>query len=1323
MSSPPKRHALTPPVNAPLIESLEPRVLLSATPSGATPAFTDNLPWAETFESLPNGTDVDTGDTAWSIDRSNARPTALIAVSNGAFRAQGTGGEAVWCSDTLDISQRTGVDLSLDLDGAGTLENAGDFLDYLRVYAVIDGGPEQLLAERVGNINNGQPETLTVNGLAGSTLQIVIRTLTTGATEAYLWDNLTLTPNPDDPPPPPPPPTGDELPWTETFGGLPNGTTTDTGTTAWTTDGSNLGGSAQVGVSNGTFRAQGTGGEAVWLSETLDISQRTGVDLSLDLDGAGTLENAGDFLDYLRVYAIIDGGPEQLLAERLGNVNNGQPETLTVNDLAGSTLQIVIRTLTTGSTEAYLWDNLTLTPNPDDPPPPPPNNDPIANNDSATVNENGSILIPVLSNDTDPDNDTLAITGVTVDPTQGQATVEGNAIRYTPDTDTNGSDTFTYAISDGNGGNASATVALTITPAPPPPPPPPPSGLPWSETFAGLPNGTTTDTGDTAWSVDDSQAGGGATIGVDGGWFAVRNTDGLVTWSSEVIDFGGAATVDLTLDIQGLGGLDSSGRFADALRVYTRVDGGPETLIAERLGRFNSSNPQTLTVDGITGSSLQVIVRASNTANNETYRWDNLTVTTVVPPPPPDPQPGTLALASSQFAVNEDAGVVTIGVTRTGGSDGVVSIDYLTAEGSATAGDDFTPVSGTLVFADGQTFASFDVPILQDTDFETEETFAVSLNRVGGEANLAQPRTATVTLADDDTDTPTPGTGDGLAAVYFDQLGFAGPSVTRIDPDVNFDWASGSPDPAIGNNTFSARWTGQIEALYSERYTFTTTADDGIRLWVDDQLIIDRWNDQTATSFTGTIDLTAGQRVNLRLEYYENGGAAVAQLAWQSASQAFEIVPTSQLYSTGYTGDVDPPTSLNLSAETIITGLNQPTALSFLPNGTALVAQKNGVVRAYQNGQLLSTPFIDLSEEVNGVRDRGLLGLAVHPDFDNNPYVYLLYTYDPPETQGQAGFAGPDGRGSRVSRLLRVTADPATDFATAIANSGVVILGTNSTYENIGAPDRGQSINNPYGGLDENGNYIQDVLPIDSESHTIGGLAFLPDGSLIVSSGDGTSYGAVDPQSSRVQDLDSLNGKILRIDPITGDGLADNPFYTGDPDANASKVWALGFRNPFRIAVNPTNGKLYVGDVGWTRWEEVNEVVRGGNYGWPWFEGGNGAPIQTNGYRDLQDAQDFYAAGTPVEPSLFARSHSDGGVAVVVGDVYTGTVYDSSYDNALFFTDYGTGAIEALVFDDAGGLVGVNTVTDRIGVVVEMTMGPDGTMWYVDITGSVGRLV
>ncbi|MEA5466743.1 PA14 domain-containing protein [Leptothoe sp. PORK10 BA2] len=142
------------------------------------------------------------------------------------------------------------------------------------------------------------------------------------------------------------------------------------------------------------------------------------------------------------------------------------------------------------------------------------------------------------------------------------------------------------------------------------------------------------------------------------------------------------------------------------------------------------------------------------------------------------------------------------------------------------------------------------------------------------------------------------GTGNGLKAEYYNNKNFTDLKLTRTDATVNFDWKGGSPDRTIGQDTFSTRWTGQIEPRYSETYTFETTSDDGVRLWVNNKLIIDKFFNQASTRRKGTITLEAGKRYDIRMDYYEDKGGAVAALRWSSNSQAREIVPQSQLYST-----------------------------------------------------------------------------------------------------------------------------------------------------------------------------------------------------------------------------------------------------------------------------------------------------------------------------------------------------------------------------------------------------------------------------------------
>jgi len=150
---------------------------------------------------------------------------------------------------------------------------------------------------------------------------------------------------------------------------------------------------------------------------------------------------------------------------------------------------------------------------------------------------------------------------------------------------------------------------------------------------------------------------------------------------------------------------------------------------------------------------------------------------------------------------------------------------------------------------------------------------------------------------EDGATTPAPaGTGIGLHAEYFDGADLAAAALGRTDAAINFDWAAGSPSPSIGADSFSARWSGAIEAAYSETYTLSTLSDDGVRLWVDGKLLIDNWSNHAQAEDSGTIALTAGKKVPVRLDYYEDGGSAVIKLFWSSASQAKEIVPQGRLY-------------------------------------------------------------------------------------------------------------------------------------------------------------------------------------------------------------------------------------------------------------------------------------------------------------------------------------------------------------------------------------------------------------------------------------------
>jgi hypothetical protein len=120
--------------------------------------------------------------------------------------------------------------------------------------------------------------------------------------------------------------------------------------------------------------------------------------------------------------------------------------------------------------------------------------------------------------------------------------------------------------------------------------------------------------------------------------------------------------------------------------------------------------------------------------------------------------------------------------------------------------------------------------------------------------------------------------------------------LSRIDPQINFSWGDpGSPDPLVNVNNFACIWVGEVEAAFTETYTFYTTTDDGARLWINGQQIIDMWVEQGDTEHRGTIDLVAGQRYSIEMHHYENGGGATAQLRWSSDSTPKQIIPQAAL--------------------------------------------------------------------------------------------------------------------------------------------------------------------------------------------------------------------------------------------------------------------------------------------------------------------------------------------------------------------------------------------------------------------------------------------
>jgi len=300
-------------------------------------------------------------------------------------------------------------------------------------------------------------------------------------------------------------------------------------------------------------------------------------------------------------------------------------------------------------------------------------------------------------------------------------------------------------------------------------------------------------------------------------------------------------------------------------------------------------------------------------------------------------------------------------------------------------------------------------------------------------------------------------------------------------------------------------------------------------------------------------------------------------------------------------------------------GYNQPMGLVFSADGQRqFVWDKAGLVwvSTWNGTQYVkqATPALDISDEVGNWRDFGLLSICLDPNYAQNGLIYLFYVVDRHHLLN-AGTAAYDRTkneyyNATISRVTRYKLVTSTTGISADLTSRKVLLGeTKSTG-----------------------------VPLTHESHAGGTLLFGRDGSLLLSTGDNASYSSTDKGSAaetyfqtainegimtvnqnvgafRSQMLTSHCGKVLRLDPATGDGLTSNPFYeAANPRSARSRVWTLGLRNPYRMAIQPNTGStnpadanpgtLLIGDVGWNVWEDMHVIRQPGeNAGWPLFEG------------------------------------------------------------------------------------------------------------------------
>ena len=224
----------------------------------------------------------------------------------------------------------------------------------------------------------------------------------------------------------------------------------------------------------------------------------------------------------------------------------------------------------------------------------------------------------------------------------------------------------------------------------------------------------------------------------------------------------------------------------------------------------------------------------------------------------------------------------------------------------------------------------------------------------------------------------------------------------------------------------------------------------------------------------------------------------------------------------------------------VASGLSNPTAIEFAPDGRLFICEQGGRLRVVKNGSLLPTPFVTLT--VSSIGERGLLGVAFDPQFSVNRFVYVYYTATTPTIH------------NRVSRFT-------ANGDVAVAGSEVPIL----DLENLGATN-----------------------------HNGGAIHFGLDGKLYVAVGENAV-------SSNAQSLTTRLGKMLRINK-DGTIPSDNPF-AGQTTGIYRAIWAMGLRNPFTFTFHPPSGVMFINDVGETTWEEIDPGVEGANYGWPITEG------------------------------------------------------------------------------------------------------------------------
>ncbi len=397
---------------------------------------------------------------------------------------------------------------------------------------------------------------------------------------------------------------------------------------------------------------------------------------------------------------------------------------------------------------------------------------------------------------------------------------------------------------------------------------------------------------------------------------------------------------------------------------------------------------------------------------------------------------------------------------------------------------------------------------------------------------------------------------------------------------------------------------------------------------------------------------------------------------------------------------VAPAGAINLPAgfqeQTLATGLDQPSAVTWAPDGRTFVAERPGRVRVIDSsGHLLPTPVIDITDHVNDYWDHGLLGIATDASFASNHYLYLLYTWD----ANPLNFTGP-----KSSRLTRITVN---DDNTASAET--ILVGTSNQQPCPAASN------------------TSDCIPSDGASHSIGTVRSDPsDGSLWLGSGDSADFGGVDNLAFRTYDEASFSGKVMHVDR-NGHGLPTHPFCPSDTDLThvCTKLHSKGFRNPFRFSLRPGAGPA-VGDVGWNSWEEIDLLPAAGgkSYGWPCYEAQTHTPGYDADTRCSGAGGEYSREGTAsadVYP-VTSYPHPSGGAAIVGGPTYTGAGYPAAYQGSIFYGDYVLGTLSRLVPDGHGGYAPTAFASSWAGVDLEASP-VNGDLVYTDLfAGEVRKI-